>query len=257
MRLLRIFFLVLAVLVSPMAKAQEVVVGLSDNEIGIDAFFDGSDLFVYGAIRPTADALISFEDPYDVIITIASPREPVTVRRKERRFGIWMNVDAVKVDLAPTVYAIATSAPLADALENTEDLRHSVSIPRMIRSVGAPMDVADADAFAQAVQRIRQAKGLYQTFENAVELRANTLFSTSIPLPANLTEGDYALRVLITRGGAVVAKHDSMIPVQKVGAERWLYELAHNQPLYYGLLSLAIAIFAGWGASAVFQLVRR
>ncbi len=251
------YLLTLFLLFAPIAKAQEVVVGLSDQEIGIDAFFDGSDLFIYGAIRPSASSLVSFEDPYDVIITIASPREPVTVRRKERRFGIWVNVDAVDVDLAPTVYALATSAPLADVLADTEDLRHSISVPRMIRSVGAPMDVEGAEDFAVAVKRIRQNNGLYQTLENSIELRANTLFSTSIPLPANLTEGDYDLRVFITRQGSVMALHESQIPVQKVGAERWLFDLAHENPVLYGLLSLAIAIFAGWGASAVFQLARR
>nr|MCH9825326.1 TIGR02186 family protein [Alphaproteobacteria bacterium] len=29
------------------------------------------------------------------------------------------------------------------------------------------------------------------------------------------------------------------------------------QPLIYGLLSLAIAIFAGWGASAIFRVFQR
>ncbi|MEM7491144.1 MAG: TIGR02186 family protein, partial [Pseudomonadota bacterium] len=38
--------------------------------------------------------------------------------------------------------------------------------------------------------------------------------------------------------------------------ERFIYNLAHDRPLIYGLLSLAIAIAAGWGASAVFRLVR-
>ena len=38
--------------------------------------------------------------------------------------------------------------------------------------------------------------------------------------------------------------------------ERWLFELSRNQPLIYGLMSLAIAIAAGWGASAAFRMFR-
>jgi len=41
-----------------------------------------------------------------------------------------------------------------------------------------------------------------------------------------------------------------------VGLERFLFSLSREQPLLYGLMSLAIAIFAGWAASAVFQVIR-
>ena len=40
------------------------------------------------------------------------------------------------------------------------------------------------------------------------------------------------------------------------GLERWLTNLAHDQPLIYGLLSLLIAVVAGWAASAGFRFLR-
>jgi hypothetical protein len=40
----------------------------------------------------------------------------VTVRRKARRFGIWVNTDAIEVDAAPTFYAVATTAPIDTVL---------------------------------------------------------------------------------------------------------------------------------------------
>ncbi|MGB1236453.1 MAG: TIGR02186 family protein, partial [Planktomarina sp.] len=73
------YVLALFLMLAPMASAQEVVVGMSDDEVGIDTFFDGSELFIYGAIRPGAGNLVSFEGDFDVIITLASPLEPVTV----------------------------------------------------------------------------------------------------------------------------------------------------------------------------------
>jgi len=50
--------------------------------------------------------------------------------------------------------------------------------------------------------------------------------------------------------------HEQTIPVRKVGLERAIYTLAHERPLIYGLLSLFIAIAAGWLASAVFRYMR-
>ncbi len=144
-----------------------------------------------------------------------------------------------------------------DLLSATEDLRYKISIPKAIRSVGAPMTVADSQSFTEAVIRIRKANDLFQLLEGAVELNEETLFKTSIAMPANLTEGDYSTRIFLTRSGKVISEYETVIDVRKVGLERWLYTLSRQQPLVYGLLSLAIAIIAGWGASAIFSGLRR
>lgn len=237
------------------AICEEVVLGLSQDEVSISTTFDGDDILVFGAVR--REAPVPDGGPLEVIVTVAGPSEPVTVRRKERLFGIWVNTDAVDVDLAPSYYAVATTGPLEEVLSQTEDLRYLVSIPRAIRSVGAPMDIEDSDAFSQALIRIREDAGLYQLAEGAVDLEADTLFRAALSLPANLTEGDYATRIFLTRDGRVVDSYETQIAVRKVGLERWLYNLAHQTPLAYGLMSLAIAIAAGWGASAAFRAFLR
>ncbi|MEL7258174.1 MAG: TIGR02186 family protein, partial [Pseudomonadota bacterium] len=185
------------------------------------------------------------------------PTEPVVVRRKEKRFGIWVNTEALEVDEAPSFYAIATTGPLDQVLSNVEDLRHKVTIPRAIRSVGAPRNVADAQSFTDAIIRIRSDNGTYSLQEGSVALDEQTLFRTSIKLPSNLTEGSYPARIFLTRKGNVVSLFETTIDVQKVGLERWLYNLSREMPLVYGLMSLAIAIAAGWGASAAFQVLRQ
>lgn len=237
------------------ASAEEVVLGLSQNKVSITTNFDGSEILIFGAVK--REAAIPDGDPLHVIVTIQGPSEPLTVRRKEKRYGIWVNTEAVEVDAAPSFYAIATSAPFQQVLSDTEDLRYKISIPRAIRSVGAPMSVADAQSFSDAVVRIRKANDLFQLREGSVEFSEETLFKTSIAMPANLTEGDYSTRIFLTRSGKVVSEYETKIDVRKVGLERWLFTLSRERPLVYGLLSLAIAIFAGWSASAVFTALRR
>ena len=236
------------------AMAEEVVLGLSKDRVAITTNFDGSDILIYGAVKredPIPDG-----PPLEVIVTVAGPSEPVVVRRKENRFGIWVNTDAVEVDLAPSFYAVATSGPLDSVLKDVEDLRHKVSIPRAIRSVGAPQNILDSETFTEALIRIRSGNDQYQLLEDQVAVDEQTLFRTQINLPAALVEGDYATRIFLTRGGDVIASYETAIDVDKVGLERWLYDLSRQQPLIYGLMSLAIAIAAGWGASAAFSLLR-
>ena len=244
--------LVAGALCGASAQGEEVVAGLSQEAISITTNFDGSEILIYGAVRREAPP--PGTGPMEVIITVQGPNRPVTVRRKDRLFGIWVNTDASRIDAAPTFYAVQTTAPFYEALSHTEDLRHRVSIPMAIRAIGTGL--LDQGSFTEALIRIHLGDEAYQLNEGAVRFREEVLFDTSVRLPANLTEGDYTARIFLTRGGEVVDLFQQSIPVRKVGLERVIYALAHERPLAYGLLSLFIAIAAGWLASAVFRYVR-
>ena len=118
------------------------------------------------------------------------------------------------------------------------------------------MHIRGAQDFADAVIRIRESEQLYSIRENTVAVDEQTLFRTSIDMPADLTEGDYSARIFLTRGGEVVSQYETTIDVRKVGLERFLYNMSRQQPVWYGLMSLVIAIAAGWGASTAFRLLR-
>ena len=244
---------VLLLLLATPIKAEQIVLGLSRDEVSITATFEGSDILVFGAVK--RELPIPGDSNLGVIVTVAGPALPVTVRRKDRRLGIWVNTEGVEVDAAPSFYAVATNAPMSDVLKDVEDLRYKITIPRVIRSVGAVVD--DSRAFTQALIRIRAGEGLYQVLEGAVDLEEETLFRTAITLPSNLIEGNYEAHIFLTRNGRVIDEYITTIPVRKVGLERWLYNLAHEQAFLYGLLSLTIAIAAGWSASAAFNALRR
>lgn len=250
MRLLALLLILLPLT----AQAEEVVLGLSQDKVSITTSFDGDEILIFGAVK--REEPIPSDSELQVIVTVAGPSEAVVVRRKANRFGIWVNTDSIEVDAAPSFYAVASSGALSDVLNDTEDLRQKISIDRAIRSVGAPAHITDAENFTEAVIRIREEAGLYQHLEGQVALDQQTLFRTAIELPADLSEGDYATRIFLTRNGQIVSQYETTIDVRKVGLERWLYSLSRQQPFLYGLLSLAIAIAAGWGASAAFRLLR-
>lgn len=238
----------------PSGAQEGVVAGLSQDRIDITADFDGSDILIYGAVKRETPLP---SGPLDVIVTVEGPGMPENVRRKSRVFGVWLNTDVVTIDLAPSFYAVATTGPLADIVSDTEDMRQSISVPRAIRSVGAPQTVENSQEFTDALIRLRTARGLYALNEGAVRLTEQTLFRTDIDLPANLVEGNYKTRIFLVRDRKVVSLYEKTIFVRKVGLERWLFRLSQQQPALYGILALVIAAAAGWGASAAFQIVRR
>lgn len=238
-----------------LAEGEEIVSGLSQNRVAITANFDGSEILIYGAVKREAPAPIGA--PLEVVITVEGPSTPLVIRRKERRAGIWVNTSAITVDAAPSFYAVATTGPVEKILSGTDDLRYKITLPHAIRAVGSASEAEGSEEFITALERIRSTDESYRLLENQVQLVEETLFRTDVVLPANLTEGDYKVRMFITRGGRVIDHMERVIGVRKAGLERTLYVMAHEQPFLYGLISLALAAVAGWAASAGFRLLRR
>ncbi len=231
--------------------AQETIVtDLSSDQVSITTDFQGSEIFIFGAIKRDAP-LVNDASNLDVIVEVSGPPSEVTVRRKEKRFGIWINTESVAIDRAPSFYTVAATNPVASILAEQERIELNLGLQNAVQGA------QDAEAFRQAVIRIKQSEGSYSTNEAPVNLTEDTLFTTKVALPANLIEGDYTATIYLVRDKRVISASSQIIEVRKTGLERWLYTMAQEQALLYGLLSLAVALIAGWGASEVFRLLRR
>lgn len=241
-------------LTCPAGAEEAIVSGLSQNRVSITADFVGSEILVYGAVK--RDAPAPEGSPLEVIVTVEGPATAVTVRRKERVAGIWINNAAVRVDSAPSFFAVATTGPLNHILSDTENLRFNITIERVIRAVGITAEAEKAGEFLLALLRVRTQEDRYRVLEGKVELTEDTLFRTDVELPANLIEGEYKVRIFLLRDQKVVALQERVVGVRKVGLERFIFKLAHEQPLIYGLVSLVLAALAGWAASTAFRLMR-
>lgn len=247
--------LLLVALALPAAAQEQIVAGMSQNRVSITADFDGSEILIYGAVKRDAPPPEG-QGPLEVIVTVEGPSAPVMVRRKDRVAGIWLNNADVRIDSAPSFYAVATTGPLDHILSDTDNLRHAITIERVIRAVGITDEADKAGEFLLGLLRVRTNEGRYRVLQGKVELTEETLFRTDVILPANLTEGEYKVRLFLLRDKRVIAHQERVIGVRKEGLERWIFNLAQEQPLIYGLLSLVLAAVSGWGASAAFRLVR-
>lgn len=234
---------------------ERIVTGLSQDAVSINTGFTGSEILIYGAIR--RDAAPGAGPPLGIIVTIEGPSQQVTVRRKQRVFGIWVNTSAMRIAAAPDFYAVATSARLPLMLDKDEDVRHRISPPLAIRALSGAAGTEDATPFTEALLRLRTQAGRYRVDEGRVSIIDDTLFRADVQMPSNLVEGDYRARIFLVRGGKVIDSNQAPIHVRKVGLERWVYRLSLERPFWYGILSLAFAVIAGWGASTAFRALRR
>ncbi len=243
-------------LAAPAAAQESFVTGMSTDNIMLTANFTGSEVLVFGAIRRDAPIPVG-QAPLDIVITLSGPPRTEIVRRKERRFGVWVNTEGVRVRQAPTYYAVATTRPLDEILSETERLRHQIGLDQAVRRVAAHSTLTDTSDFTGAMVRLRLESGLYAREEDGVTLAEDTLFQARFDLPTNVVEGAYATRFFLVRNREVISTGETVITVQKAGIERWLFNLSQGRPLAYGLLSVGIALAAGWLAATVFRLARR
>lgn len=250
----RLFAVSMMFLSAPVMATESIVTGLSQNRVQITTDFDGSDILVYGAVKRDAPAP---KGPMDVIVTLEGPSSPLIVWRKQKVMGIWLNSASVQIANAPSFYAVTATGPIEDILTQADDLRFGITLARRINTKEISVNTMDFPEYTEALRRIRTKDNQYQVTANTVQLLDDTLFRTDFALPANVTEGNYKVRLFILRAGQVVDSQERFINVRKTGLERDLYNLAHQQPLIYGLLSLVMAAVAGWAASEGFRFLRR
>ena len=253
--MIRALLFALGLMALPAQAGEEIVSGLSQNRVAITANFDGSEILIYGAVKrdsPAPEDLGRME----VIVTVEGPSTPLVIRRKAKVAGIWLNRDSVTIDAAPSFYAVATTGNLDEILSGTEDLRYSITLPQVIRAVGISAEASHPQEFVDSLQRLRLQEDRYRIAERSVQFLEETLFRADVVLPANLTEGNYNVRIFLTRGGKVVDSSAAIIGVRKAGLERFLFRAAHDQPAAYGVAALVLAGLAGWIASFIFRFIR-
>lgn len=276
--------------------AESVVAGLSRSDVEITARFDGSTILVFGAVRretpipegPPLEVVITVQGPdrpvtvrrkqqrlgiwvnTDAVeierapsfyaIATTGPIAEVLSPEEDRRFRV--TVPRALGPAAPRAPANATTEPAVGegVVTSPPGARPSAgpsAEPSAEPSAGPSAGNAETQDFIDALIRIRTGTETYSVSEAGVAFEEATLFRTEFTLPANLTEGIYRSRIFLTRNGEVVDVLVKDIGVRKVGLERWLFRLSQRQPLIYGLLSVAMAVLAGWGASTAFRYMRR
>ena len=105
--MIQIFTFLFLLLSSLIAQANDIIIGgLSEKNVSINTTFTGSDILIFGSIKRSDSQKIV---PSDVIIEILGPSTNLTVRKKKKIFGIWVNSDPTKLANSPSFYSLLYS----------------------------------------------------------------------------------------------------------------------------------------------------
>jgi uncharacterized protein (TIGR02186 family) len=253
----RLLIAVFAALVASLgpADAERLVASVSEHRVLITSSFTGTNLVLFGTIERDGTS-VPRRSGYDVVVTVTGPRETEVTRRKERVAGIWVNAEARTFVDVPSYLAVLSSKPV-DAIGGPElarRLRLGLADTMLPQQIGPDLgDVVRDDPFRMAFIRLKTERGLYLERSSGVTFLTSTLYTTSIPLPAEVPTGEYDVDIKLFADNAMIARAPEAFEIVKFGFENFVANAARDYSLLYGLATAMMALTTGWIASIVFR----
>jgi uncharacterized protein (TIGR02186 family) len=240
-RLLVALLAVAAALLPQPTRAQALVADLTSHLVGITTGFTGASVVLFGAT----------DGPGDVVVVVRGPPRELSVRRKSRVAGIWINTRRVAFGSVPTYYAVASSRPLEEITTPAARQLYEIGLDNLRLTLTEGR--RQIEEFRAALVRTQQNEGLFGREPGKVNFLGERLFRTTINLPANVPTGTYAVQVFLVRDKDVVSGQTTPLIISKVGVDAELYDFADRRAALYGLVAVVAAMMAGWLASLPFR----
>ena len=251
MRLLRALLLILVMPLAIGAAEPKLVPDVSQREIQIQYSFTGAELLLFGAILYPGGRVPT--ERVDIAVVVKGPMQPILVREKQKVAGIWVNVESERFRSAPSYYAVVSSQPLSQLIDERTAAIYELGVQNLQLSPGAGASPEERRRFEAGLIDLQQRRQLFFEQPGGVEITGGVLYRARINIPARVPVGNYTAETFLIRDRRVVAAAVKDIRIEKLGFERFVATAAEEWSLAYGLAAVAISLLLGWGASAAFR----
>jgi uncharacterized protein (TIGR02186 family) len=240
--------------VAPLLLAQaepKLVPDISARSIEIRYSFSGAQLLLFGAILYPGGRVP--RKPADVIVVLKGPVEPILVREKQKIAGIWMNADSNRFRSAPSFYAVASSAPVRQLVDERTAAVYEMGLQDLQLSPGGGALPDKERRFEAGLLDLREREGLYAEHPHGVEISEGVLYRARIGIPSQVPVGIYTAETFLVSDGKVIAAATKEIEIDKSGFERFVALAARRNGFLYGLAAVMLSLGLGWVAAIAFR----
>lgn len=244
--------LVLAPLLLGQAKPV-LVPEVSQDEIEIIYSFTGAELLLFGAILYPGGRLP--DRPADIAVTLRGPVQSILVREKQKVAGVWVNADSTQFRSVPSFYAVASSRPIAEMVDERTAAIFELGLDNLQLSPAGTIDPAEQRRFLSGLVDLNRREGLYKQQEGSVEILEGVLYQARLSIPASVPTGTYTAETFLVRDGQVLAAAVREIEVRKFGFELFVATVAEYQPFAYGVCAVLISLLLGWIGGVIFRKI--
>ncbi|MEO1969711.1 MAG: TIGR02186 family protein [Sphingomonadaceae bacterium] len=250
---MRVALLALFALLAIGARDPVLVPEVSQHEVQVRQGFKGTELLLFGAILDPAGR-VGGQD-YDIVVVLQGPSEPIRLREKERFGGIWINSDSTDFRSAPSFFAVASTRPIKDIVDEKTAAIYEFGTKYIQLSPSGVIDPVHQQRFAAGLVDLRSREGLYKENIGGVTISGKVLYQARIDLPSNVATGTYTAETFAITKGRVIASAQTDVDVKKVGFERFIASTAQHDSLAYGLIAVVLSVGMGWGAGRFYSMI--
>ncbi|MBI5408305.1 MAG: TIGR02186 family protein [Nitrospirae bacterium] len=219
------------------------------DNIKIDFFYHGSTVSVKGASDPGVD----------LIIKITSPDGHEVLKQKGKAAGfLWMNTGTLNFEHTPNLYSLHSTKKLEDILSREEAEKYIIGYSALNRHIEIkPVNNESEKAtwFKEFI-RFKESSKLYAASAGKIAVtlkdgRQEYYILTDWPYQA--PPGDYFVTVHAVKDKKVIETAEANVHVEQVGSVKLLAQMAENSAATYGIISILIAVAAGFGVGLIFK----
>ena len=245
-----IFAIIFLFSTSPFSLSS-VISDIDKSDIELSTRFDGTSLLVFGALTLENDST-------SLLVEVVGPPTSVNIRKKVQVLGIWVNQKVAQFQDIPSFYQISISNPKHPVLMEIENQKLKSLFYDFLKTTSSPEDGDSAQQYHNELTRLKKNLGNLSTFEEKINIIDKKLFSYKVNLPKKIHPGIYKIKMtLIDQKGMEYSKSEQSVKVSKVGVQEFLSYNSENNPVFYGLFSVIIALFLGFSAAQLFRWLYR
>jgi len=233
------------------AAGPRLVPDVSSRSIQIIYSFNGAQLLLFGAILYPGGRVP--ERPADVIVVLKGPVEPIVVRQKQKIAGIWMNADSNRFRSAPSYYAVASSRPIRDLVDERTAAIYELGLQNLQLSTGGGALPDKERRFEAGLLDLKRRQMLYSESSRGVEISEGVLYRARLFIPSQVPVGTYTAETFLVDEGRVLAAATRDVEIGKSGFERFVALAARRHSFLYGIAAVLLSLGLGWAAAMAFR----
>ena len=233
------------------ASEPVLVPDVSARSIEIRYSFSGAQLLLFGAILYPGGRVPT--RPADIVVVLKGPVEPIIVREKQKIAGIWMNADSNRFRSAPSFYAVASSRPVRDLVDERTASIFELGLQGLQLSPGGGALPEKERRFEAGLLDLRRRQALYAEHPNGVEISGGVLYRAHLSIPSQVPVGTYTAETFLIDRGKVIAAATREVAIGKGGFERYVALAARQHGFLYGLAAVSLSLVLGWAAAMAFR----
>lgn len=235
------------------SNALSITAEVSPDHISVNSLYHGSKIVITG--ETAADR--------EIIIKIGSPEVKAHLRKKGKIGAVlWMNVGELEFSPVSDVYLVYSTQEINKILSESEQDKYVVGYDALKRvvEVSPVNNEAEKEKWFKEFIKFKEKNKVYGVFPGKIETRSNgdrKTYNLTLDWPYEALPQGYSVNVYSVKDSVIQDLTEKSLEVEKVGMLKFLSNMAFNNAVIYGIISLIIAISAGFLVSLIFKGGRR